>query len=94
MATPPLSELSTIYTTEWPVVVFPSASATDLDNGYHPDETIDEVTDAPWNGWSARAGEYLQHAFEEPTTVSRIVIHTQKDYELRDYTIAVQCGEE
>lgn len=45
MATPSLSELSTIYNTDWPVVVFPSASATDLDNGYHPDETPYQLTE-------------------------------------------------
>ena len=94
MATPSLSELSTIYSTEWPLVMHPSASATDFGNGYHPDETIDGVTDAAWNGWSARAGEHLQHTCEEPTAISRIVVHTQKDYELCDYTIAIQCGEE
>ena len=78
-----------------PLVMLPSASATDFDNGYHPDETIDGATDVPWNGWSARAGESTwSMPLKRPTAISRIVVHTQKDYELRDYTIAIQCGEE
>lgn len=94
IAGPPLPDGYGPGAGDLPLFAFTSASATDFKNGYHPDETVDGIAEHPWNGWSANAGEYLQFTFEDPVSIARIVVHTQKDYELRDYTIEIQRGDQ
>jgi len=67
-----------------------TASKTDTANGYAPKQAVDGLADHSWNGWSAPAGEHLEITFEDPVTISRVILHTKQDYEIRDYTVELR----
>ena len=93
MAGDPVAEEAAVTQGNVALFALASASGTDTANGYEPKQAVDGLADHSWNGWSARAGEYLEITFEDPVAIGRIVVHTKQDYEIRDYTVEIRRGD-